>query len=61
MAWLHDRSPIPLAWDDVKLWLDREIEVDDLHTKGLFAEPYRVGTAVNYVKNDSPENIEPLE
>mgnify|MGYP000082460971 CR=1 FL=1 len=61
VAWLHDRSPIPLAWDDVKLWLDREIEVEDLESKHLFAAPYRVSTAVNSVRNDTPENIEPVE
>ena len=38
-----------------------EIEVEDLESKHLFAAPYRVSTAVNSVRNDTPENIEPVE
>lgn len=57
ISWLHDRCPIPLDWDQVGLWLNRELEVDQIRTKALLGEPYKVAQLVNYVKNDSPENI----
>jgi putative SOS response-associated peptidase YedK len=67
MAEIHDRMPVmlpPSAWAD---WLDPTN--DDLEAVGKLLVPapsdlitiHPVGTAVNNVRNDGPELIEPAE
>lgn len=59
-AWLHDRCPVPLSWDDIVPWLNHEIEVEQLGNKELLSQPYPVTDKVNSAKNDSPENLLPI-
>lgn len=66
MAEIHDRMPIMVDREDVPLWLDPDIdEVGPL--EHLFQpvadeeiEMYPVSTAVNNVRNNGPELIEPV-
>ena len=64
-AAIHDRMPVILDPDDYDTWLDAETPVDDLRAllKPYPAErmqSYAVSRAVNSVKNDTPECIEPI-
>lgn len=66
MADIHDRMPVILHPDDVREWLDPEIdEIGPL--EHLFQpipddelEMYPVSTAVNNVSNNGPELLEPV-
>jgi putative SOS response-associated peptidase YedK len=63
---VHDRMPVILMPEDYDHWLDNSTGVDEL--RGLL-KPYdpdlmkafRVSRAVNSVKNDTPECIEPID
>ncbi len=64
---IHDRMPMTIAKSDWEAWLDPRInDVDDI--RRLMAPPpqgsldiYAVTTAVNSVKNNGPELLEPLQ
>jgi putative SOS response-associated peptidase YedK len=61
---VHDRMPMAIAPDDWDAWLDPR--VDDVETvRGLMAPPsgldiYAISTAVNNVKNNGPQLLEPV-
>ena len=66
VAEIHDRMPIILHPDDVATWLDPDIsEIGPLEpllqpiADGEI-EMYPIGTAVNNVRNNGPELIEPI-
>ena len=64
-AMVHDRMPVVLEPDDYDRWLDPDTPADDLRAllKPFPAEKMRadaVSRAVNSVKNDSEECIEPI-
>lgn len=66
MAEIHDRMPTILHPDDVKRWLDPELDTVDA-VEDLFAPVkdqeitmVEVSTKVNSVKNNTPDNIEPV-
>lgn len=66
MAELHDRMPIIIQPDDVELWMDPDItELEPLQHL-LHPAPdeaidiYPVDPKVGNVRNNAPENIEPL-
>lgn len=66
MSDIHNRMPVILKPDAIRLWLDREARPEEL--EGLIT-PYpdgemkarEVSTQVNIPRNDSPENIAPVE
>lgn len=66
MAEVHDRMPVILHPDDVKLWMDEDVtEVGPLESllqpvANDEIEMYPVSTAVNSVKNNSPALLEPV-
>lgn len=66
MAHIHDRMPVILHPDDVREWLDPEIdEIGPLEhllqpIPGDELEMYPVSTAVNNVRNNGPELLEPV-
>lgn len=66
MQEIHDRMPVILSPEEIRLWLDREArtsEIDDL-IRPFPAEQMKareVSTRVNVPRNDSPENIEPAQ
>lgn len=63
---IHDRMPMTVAKKDWQAWLDPRLnDVDDI--RALMAPPpqgsldiYAISTAVNSVKNNGPELLEPL-
>lgn len=63
---IHDRMPMIIHPDDAPLWMDREI--DELGPLEHLLQPvageemdlYPVSTAVNNVRNNGPELIEPV-
>lgn len=63
---IHDRMPMIVHADDAELWMDRDIqEIEPLEPllQPVAAEEmamYPVSTAVNSVRNNSPELIEPM-
>lgn len=67
MAEIHDRTPVMIDPDDVELWMDEDIQeigplepvMQPLPNDAI--EMYPVSTAVNSVKNNRPELIEPIE
>jgi putative SOS response-associated peptidase YedK len=63
---VHDRMPVILMPEDYDRWLDNSTGVDEL--RGLLKpydpdlmQAFRVSRAVNSVKNDTPECIEPID
>lgn len=67
VAELHDRMPVILPPDTWELWLDPEVTDVDALTSVLGPCPaevlqcWPVSTAVNSVRNDGPELIEPVD
>ena len=66
VAGVHDRMPVMLMPEDYDRWLDPGTSVDDLRAMLKPYDPslmkaYKVGRAVNSVKNDTPTCIEPLD
>lgn len=66
MGSIHDRMPMIIHPDDVELWMDRDIN-DIAPLEPLLVplpdreiEMYPVSTAVNSVKNNRPELMEPV-
>jgi putative SOS response-associated peptidase YedK len=62
---IHDRMPVMLMPEDYDRWLDPTMAIDDLRAmfKPYYAnlmKAYEVSRAVNSVKNDTPECVEPL-
>ena len=62
---VHDRMPVMLMSDDYDRWLDAGTSVDDLKAMlkpydPALMEAYAVNRAVNNVKNDTEECIEPM-
>ncbi len=63
---VHDRMPVMLMPDDYDRWLDPVMTVEELR---VLLKPYdptlmktfQVSRAVNSVKNDTPECVEPLQ
>lgn len=66
MAEIHDRMPMIIRPDDVALWMDADItELAPLEPllqplPDTETEMYPVSTAVNSVKNNTPELLEPI-
>jgi putative SOS response-associated peptidase YedK len=65
VAGVHDRMPVMLMPDDYDRWLDPAMTIDDLRALLKPYDPnlmkaYEVSRAVNSVKNDTPECVEPL-
>jgi len=65
-AAVHDRMPVILLPDDYDRWLDNDTPVDDL--RGMLKpydvelmKAYAVSRAVNSVKNDTEECIQPID
>ncbi len=67
MTELHHRMPVILARALEEDWLDAELNQPEMVTSLLRSSPvrdleaYPVSTAVNNVRNNSPELIEPIE
>jgi putative SOS response-associated peptidase YedK len=62
---IHDPMPVMLMRDDYDRWLDPAMSVDDLRALLKPYDPalmkaFEVSRAVNSVKNDTPECVEPL-
>lgn len=66
MSEVHDRTPVMIDPDDIELWLDPDIqEISPLEPllqplPNEKIEMYPVSTAVNSVRNNRPELIEPI-
>jgi putative SOS response-associated peptidase YedK len=65
VAGVHDRMPVMLMPDDHDRWLDPAMTIDELRALLKPYDPdlmksYEVSRAVNSVKNDTPECVEPL-
>lgn len=65
MQGIHDRMPAMLVSDDYDRWLNPAMRLDDLRAMLKPYDPalmkaYEVSRAVNSVKNDTPECVEPL-
>jgi putative SOS response-associated peptidase YedK len=65
VAGVHDRMPVMLMPDDYDRWLDPAMTIDELRALLKPYDPnlmkaYEVSRAVNSVKNDTPECVEPL-
>ena len=65
MSGVHDRMPVMLMSEAYDLWLGPIQSIDDLKTvlkpyDPALMEAYAVNRAVNSVKNDTEECIEPL-
>lgn len=66
MAQIHDRMPVILPASKWDLWLDREVDDLDLLGQLLVPAPPEmtvlrpISTAVNNVRNDGPELLEPV-
>ncbi len=65
VAGVHDRMPVMLLPDDYDRWLDPAMTIDQLRALLKPCDPdlmkaYEVSRAVNSVKNDTPECVEPL-
>ena len=65
VAGVHDRMPVMLLPEDYDQWLDPAMTIDELRKLLRPYEPklmkaYEVSRAVNSVKNDTPECVEPL-
>lgn len=58
---VHDRVPVVLRHDKMEDWLQGRVDHLQASSTERLARPFRVSTSVNSVKNDSPENIKPLE
>ena len=61
---IHDRMPVILSPEDYDRWLDRSASVDELRAmlkpcSEDLLEAYAVNRAVNSVRNDTEECIEP--
>jgi putative SOS response-associated peptidase YedK len=58
---VHDRMPVMLMSEDYDRWLGATTSVDDLKAmlKPALMEAYAVNRAVNSIKNDTEERIEP--
>ena len=54
---VHDRMPVVLMSEDYDRWLGPATSIDDL--KAMLKQAYAVNRAVNSVKNDTEECIEP--
>ena len=54
---VHDRMPVMLMSEDYDRWLGPATSIDDL--KAMLKQAYAVNRAVNSVKNDTDECIEP--
>jgi putative SOS response-associated peptidase YedK len=62
---MHDRMPVMLKAEDCDRWLGPTTDIDDLKAtlkpyEPALMEAYAVNPAVNSVKNDTEECIEPL-
>ncbi len=62
---VHDRMPVMLMAEDYDRWLGPTTDIDDLKAmlkpyEPALMEAYAVNPAVNSVKNDTEECIEPL-
>ncbi len=65
VAGVHDRMPVILLPGDYDRWLDPAMTIDELRgmlkpCDAALMKSYEVSRAVNSVKNDTPECIEPL-
>jgi putative SOS response-associated peptidase YedK len=65
VAGVHDRMPVMLMPEDYDRWLDPAMTVDELRAMLRPYDPdlmkaYEVSRAVNSVKNDTPECVEPI-
>jgi len=65
VAGVHDRMPVMLTPEDYDRWLDPAMSIDDLRAMLKPYDPkmvkaYEVSRAVNSVKNDTPESVEPM-
>jgi len=64
MSDLHSRMPVILAGDDIDIWMDNKSEKEELYDlmKPFDGEmkAYPVSTAVNNVRNQGKELIQPL-
>jgi putative SOS response-associated peptidase YedK len=63
---VHDRMPVMLLTQDYDRWLDASANLDDLRAMlrpydADLMEAYAVSRAVNSVKNDTEECIEPVK
>jgi putative SOS response-associated peptidase YedK len=63
---IHDRMPMTIAREDWERWLDPRVD-DVEEIRGMMAPPpagsldiYAITTAVNNVRNNGPELLEPL-
>jgi putative SOS response-associated peptidase YedK len=61
---IHDRMPVMLLPDDYDRWLNPAMSVDDLRAMlkpydADLMKAYEVSRAVDGVKNDTPECVEP--
>ena len=66
MEEIHDRMPVMLTADEIRLWLDREARQSEIESlirpfPADRMKAFEVSTRVNSPRNDSPENIEPVE
>jgi putative SOS response-associated peptidase YedK len=62
---VHDRMPVMLMMEDYDRWLGANSDLDDLRAMlrpydADLMEAYTVSRAVNSVKNDTVECIEPV-
>ena len=58
---VHDRMPVMLMSEDYDRWLDSTTAIDDLKAMlKPYDGAYAVNRAVNSVKNDTEECIEPV-
>ena len=65
MAQVHDRMPVMLMPEDYNPWLDLATPLDEVRAMlkpydAKLMGAYEVNRAVNSVKNDKEECIEPL-
>lgn len=63
---VHDRMPVILTERSLDLWLDRDVPGEGVASllrpyPAEEMEAYEVSTRVNYVANDDPELIEPVQ
>jgi putative SOS response-associated peptidase YedK len=62
---IRDRMPVMLMPEDYDRWLDSALSIDDARSllrpyDENLMKAYEVSRAVNSVKNDTPECVEPL-
>ena len=66
MAGIHDRMPVMLMPSDYDRWLDPNTSIEEARSllkpyDQVLMKAYAVSRAVNSVKNDNEECIEPIE